>query len=325
MQTLIFPANPVLVVTSIYLTLALAASVVCQLISVDAFSPSLLIFSAVLIGLLGVPHGGLDHRCGRRWLKPVLGKRWTHLFFISYLAVAALVTIAWFTFPRVTVLGFLVLSAWHFGREENVTRPTLRTIAAGGLIIWAIAVFRTSEMVTVLSATIGENSTEQAEQIVQAARLASLLALPAGLFWASTSAAKANGVAEKLIGLLIPVVTVVLAAVTPIVVSFTVYFCFWHSLLGLRRLKTTHQLGTSELMIAVAPISAVAVSMIVGVHGIADAGLSLEVFRQSVVLRMLFVGLASIAVPHILLHECGPWLAVKTARPVHDLDRKVLA
>ena len=73
--------------------------------------------AALLVGgaLIGVPHGNSDFIVAHRALKPTFGRGWLPTFLIGYLALVALVVLAWMVAPLATLLAFIVLSGLHFG------------------------------------------------------------------------------------------------------------------------------------------------------------------------------------------------------------------
>jgi len=107
---------------------------------------------------------------------------------------------------------------------------------------------------------------------------------------------------------LVRLATILAACFTPILVSFTAYFCIWHSLLGLRRLRREESLRLGPFLACVAPMSMLAVVSVVGTTWWLG-GLSLQTLGIHSGLRMTFIGLAAIAVPHILLHEGEAWIS----------------
>ena len=74
------------------------------------------ILAACLISLVGLPHGALDpviaHRCGL--FKNIAGAM---SFFILYLGIAFAIIIFWILLPETALIGFLIVSAFHFGRD----------------------------------------------------------------------------------------------------------------------------------------------------------------------------------------------------------------
>lgn len=67
---------------------------------------------------LGVPHGALDGEVARDVLRPRFGRAWFPVFALPYLALFALVLVAWHLAPLWALAGFLAASVWHFGAED---------------------------------------------------------------------------------------------------------------------------------------------------------------------------------------------------------------
>ena len=78
----------------------------------------------IVIVLLGLPHGALDP-----WIAENIGiqntRRQVLLLTISYLAIAVLVVCVWYWLPVLSLLIFLVISAWHFSGDwkNNIQQP----------------------------------------------------------------------------------------------------------------------------------------------------------------------------------------------------------
>lgn len=77
-----------------------------------------LIYFIGMIALTGIPHGALDHivasandvKSGRRFH---FGK-----FLVKYLVAVILYAVCWIYFPSISLLFFLLISAWHFGETD---------------------------------------------------------------------------------------------------------------------------------------------------------------------------------------------------------------
>jgi Brp/Blh family beta-carotene 15,15'-monooxygenase len=275
---------------------------------------SVLVYSAAfLVAILGVPHGGLDHWTGHRLLASRFRNSWWLMFFPGYLAVGLAVAVSWFAFPVATVIGFFLLSAWHFGREEqhrvkqvsggHWTAHLLThvlAIALGGLVIWVPALVRPSEMQSLLTLIIPTSDGDQAAQIVWITRSLAMVLFPIAYV---TCLYRLMGQRQD-VNDWVPVATAGLAAYTPILVSFTAYFCLWHSILGLTRLRSQEGLSSRQFIAATAPLSVMAVLGVVAIGWLFRQSLgasSIDAIPAS--LQTLFIGLSAIAVPHLLLHE----------------------
>ncbi len=69
--------------------------------------------AAFLIALVGIPHGAIDH------VLFVKNTKASPLFFYGfYLALIILIVFIWLLFPKVGLVLFLILSAYHFGQSQ---------------------------------------------------------------------------------------------------------------------------------------------------------------------------------------------------------------
>lgn len=276
---------------------------------------SMVLGAAVAIAVLGVPHGGLDHWTGRRLLKDRFGDRWWAVFFPTYLFVGLAFALGWFAIPTVSVLIFFLVSAWHFGREEQQadshkakSSPTGQAFqhviatAVGGLIIWVPAVVRPDEMQSLLRLIVPTDTAETSVRIVAVTQLLSTFLIPVAFAIVIIRLIKSPADCYRWV----PLATIAVAILTPILISFSIYFCAWHSWQGLQRLRRDESLPIGEFLRCVAPLSVAAISG-VAVAGWWMQGGAAESFfagQSSSSLRTVFIGLSAIAVPHLFLHEC---------------------
>ena len=111
---------------------------------------------------------------------------------------------------------------------------------------------------------------------------------------------------------------VVLLAVASPLVSFPIYFCGWHSMRGLARLR--RELGESwpELARSLAPLTVGAIALI----GLAAWLVLGGAGWNGTLIRATFVGLSAVAVPHLLLHGVAPLCAASARRRTQSLHSK---
>jgi len=81
-------------------------------------SNSLLVISLLLILSIGISHGSLDHIKGRKLLK-ILGFKSSAIFYIGYIIVGSITIIIWLLFPKFLLYLFLIVAAFHFGKEDS--------------------------------------------------------------------------------------------------------------------------------------------------------------------------------------------------------------
>lgn len=97
----------------------LACMAVLALPSAGLAPLTLLIVLGVLSALAGIPHGALDLPVARRMLTPRLGRTWLIWFVGLYTLVATLVISLWLAAPGESLAAFLLLAAAHFGISDT--------------------------------------------------------------------------------------------------------------------------------------------------------------------------------------------------------------
>ena len=110
--------------------------------------------AVTLIIVLGVPHGALDVEIGRTLFRRRLGWAWFPAFALPYLALVALVLVAWRFAPEPTLAAFLFASVWHFGSEDT-GGGGLPAIACGGIPVALPVLLHPTATAQVLSAISG--------------------------------------------------------------------------------------------------------------------------------------------------------------------------
>ncbi len=259
-------------------------------LALGRLSPQLeLIVVAVLILVLGVPHGALD----TIFAKELYGIRtlsgWLQ-FSLLYLLLAALVVGLWLWQPGLFLLGFLAISAAHFSGDPLQGVPWPARLFYGGSVILLPTIGHAQEIGRLFGLLVGDAT---ATPLVPWLRL---LAWPwlVGLalaslwqtrhdFWTALEMAAAG----------------ILAIVAPPLVSFVVFFCGMHSARHI--LRTMNFSGRSSWRY----VAGAALLPMAGV--LAGSALAWVFLRDTAldarVVQVVFVGLAALTVPHMVLIE----------------------
>jgi len=248
---------------------------------------------AVAIAIVGVPHGGLDHWTGKAMLSDRFGAMWPLVFFPLYLAVAGFVVAGWVIAPWLTLVLFLLMSAWHFGTEDDV-RLDLDAIALGGLVIWVPSLFRSNEMTSLLNQIVPMESSRVTTLIMPTIHLVAIFSLIYLVFRVLSP--------WDAYRLHVPVhhfVFLPLFIFTPILLSFGIYFCGWHSIRGLSRLARQQNQALTSFFVSLVPMSLGALALV----AVGGWWLSSQMSLDGKMVQTLFVGLSAIAVPHLILHH----------------------
>jgi len=245
---------------------------------------------AVLLGLvvvLGFPHGALDP-----WIAEssglIQGRLQTVLFNAIYLAIAAAVVTAWWLAPGLTLLGFLVISAWHFSADWSDDLPMWARLPGGALLLLMPIGFH-PDVVADLFAMLSD---EAGVAVAHGLALPPALLIVAMLTLAGLAAIKQRTWASvELLTLL------ALAWVAPPLVYFAVYFCLQHSprhLLGhFREAGAANTQRLIKMTVLYTLGSALVLLPLIWLWS--------DVPLESLLMRLIFIGLAALTVPHMIL------------------------
>lgn len=280
---------------------------------------SILLLLTCGIALVGLPHGGLDHHVGTSLFSGFLPDNNVLSrvgFYVAYLSVAAIVLIGWYLSPLVTIVLFFTLSAWHFGLEEEERIDHLKWIdhlgvtARGGMVIWCTCLFQPQQVASLLE-TITPPQESYAHSITWAVGIAApvfAVFLMADLYRCYRHLAVTSFVLH--------VVRVggfaLMFAMCPVLLSFAVYFCLWHSIRGLIHLRQDFPGDGLQLIRSLLPMSLLSIVLFAGGVFFYQSQLSLS----DAVIRTLFIGLSAVAVPHLALHIVADSLRSPSAKLV---------
>ncbi len=258
---------------------------------------------ALGVAVVGVPHGALDPVAGRDVFKPWFGAYWLMSFFTAYLLLASFIVIGWYFLPTLTCLTFFLLSAWHFGLEEDYATLTshgwldqVLAVARGSLPVVGVAWFWPTHMSEILQQVMPRGEIFYAQQVVDASRTAGFVLLPL-LLCDFAFACKDDVNRFVRVGCRV-VSQILLVSCSPPLISFGVYFCCWHSVRGLKELFTHANVPLSKFVALLSPLSFATLILALGAFMVWTRTDSVT----SSLIRTLFVGLSAIAIPHLALH-----------------------
>lgn len=244
-----------------------------------------IVLLAAGVALFGLPHGALDPWIARRSDLPL--PAWA--FGLTYLAMALAVIALWWWQPALTLALFLLISAWHFSGDWQPDLPLWARLAVG-LSLLALPIWSHPQTVQFLFGLLsGPGGERLAEQLAAPAVLAVPAMASAGLWLLVTGRRRA---AAELLALLL------LGWLTTPLLYFIVYFCLLHSprhLLTERWMTPPHLRGkmmTSGLLNTGLTI-VLAVPFALWLSQTGDI--------EQTLLRVVFIGLAALTVPHMAL------------------------
>lgn len=271
----------------IFSALALAATVFSVLLAPMAPQHEWLLVSGLIV-LLGVPHGALDPLFAQTLLKVNSRAAWFG-FVALYLLLAALVVVLWWHSPLVFLMAFLAVSILHFSGDLVAGATFSERLVYGGAVIVLPALGHAAELTRLFSQLVGPSA---AVPVVAALQLIAGPWLLALLLLVLNSVRR-----DGLLALEIMAVGLLTLTATPLL-GFAIYFCAMHSPRHI--LRTQHYAGVAPrrmALVAVLPLLAVLVLSVLGWYLLPPSS------TDERMLKLLFVALAALTLPHMVLVE----------------------
>ena len=248
----------------------------------------LALLSPVIL-LLGVPHGALDIVFVRQLTRIQSAAGWS-LFTIAYLVAAASVVVLWWFAPSFFLATFLLISALHFSGDPEGQTPALFRLLYGGAVIFCPITLHAAEVSQLFSFLAGGPAAE---------------ALVAALHWVAWPWVAAIGFAAIAGAKQDPARSIELVSITallsfaPPLIGFTIFFCGMHSARHVLRTRDYSSAGTLRQLLPIAGWP-----MLFTVTGVASIwwlsdGKPLDMRLA----QLLFVGVAALTVPHMIVVE----------------------
>jgi len=270
---------------SVVTWLALLALPLLPHISIEV---QLMVLSPIIL-FMGVPHGALDIVFARQFVGVRSITDWA-LFSLSYVAAAALVVGFWWAAPGFFLAAFLLISVFHFSGDPEGVTPALFRLLYGGSVILCPLVLHQSEVLNVFAYLAG---------VPNAQIIVALLHWAAWPWTIAIGVVAITGVRRHPIRNIELASVAALLILAPPLLGFTIYFCGMHSARHVLRTRDYSHEGNlrSLLRIAFWP-------MLITLAGVAIVWwISYDSPLNMRLAQLLFVGLAALTVPHMLVIE----------------------
>ena len=260
-----------------------------------------------LILIIGVSHGAYDHIKGRSLLK-IYNINNIFIFYLSYILVGLIVIFTWFVIPSISLLIFLIFASFHFGKEDSQFVLMNRSIAysiffvfKGLLIVTAPLYFNFVETINIFKLLLIENENfyKYLDWIESKDILITIISLS---FLVNILLTIVNFKISNLTLLLDFASILILNYFLSPLVAFTVYFCFLHSIRHIIAIvnevnNINFYDGLKEFIKKASTLAIVTVILF-----ILALTISYNYFEiNDAILKIIFIGLASLTFPHILL------------------------
>ncbi len=244
------------------------------------------ILSVCAVVLFGMPHGALDVAlASRSWPENGLQRRIK--FIAEYIAVAAFVVLFWSFFPGESLCAFLALSALHFSEDWENELSSPSRLAVGASLLCFPALFHQQGVRAIFDCLVPSGD---AAALAAGLHTGALSLLPA------VAAAFAYHLRDHLLAVLEAAVVLALAIILTPLTFFLIYFCGLHSVRHLLHVRQRLRARPASLFSLAAPYALAA-----GLGIFATATVSFSIPFEEALLGSLFIGLAALTVPHMLL------------------------
>ncbi len=283
----------------------------CNIFSVIVFKFSNLNISTMicllLILIIGVSHGALDHLKGKKLLS-ILNIKKFYIFYLIYTLVSLSVILIWTIVPAITLIIFLAVASFHFGKEDtqflinkNTKLTPILYFFRGLLVIILPLYFNFDETVSIFKMLLIEN--EQFYSSLNFIEKYKIIEIAISLSALSSVILFLIEFNFNKFAIFLDFFSIIILNyyLSPLI-AFTIYFCFLHSIrhtvsLALEMDNTNLNNGFRLFVKKAFPLTVLtAIFCLVGLYFLNN------VYElNSAILKIIFIGLASLTFPHILL------------------------
>lgn len=197
---------------------------------------TILLISVVLI--LGIPHGAVDHLIFLHVSVKTFGRTTAMRFFSMYLIVVLAYALLWAFFPLLSLLSFMLISAYHFGQSnyeyaELESQPIWRNLLYllwGSFVLLVPIVWHYDQAAPIINGILNREfidvATVMGLRLLLAGSLFSL-SIFAAVTLLITDSISMQDFFREVFSL---IVLTALFIFTPLLVGFACYFGLWHSM-----------------------------------------------------------------------------------------------
>ena len=249
---------------------------------------------------IGISHGALDHLKGYKLLEKYKITN-NVIFYLGYLFIASTFIFLWLVVPSFTLLLFLIVAIYHFGKEDviNVEKPNFfKFLLLGSPIILAPLSFHFEETLNIFKILYIENQNFinilnffEEKNIF---KILLIIFLIIGWYFSGY---------ENVTSFLLEKGGIVILNFTchPLI-AFTIYFCFLHSIR--HSFKLANELNEIDFKKGFREFlnKALSLTLVTAILFIVSLiFLTNYYILNEAILKVIFIGLASLTFPHILL------------------------
>ena len=265
------------------------------------------ILCLLLILIIGVSHGSLDHIKGKKLLK-LFNIKSNYIFYITYILISISVVATWMLLPSITLILFLIIASYHFGKEDTQFLINDRSYFTqilyffkGFLIILAPLYFHFQETIAIFKLLLIDSEAFYSSlNFIEKNNVVQI-----GIFCSTLSSIflfLKNFEIKKFVVFLDYFSILILNYYLSPLIAFTAYFCFLHSIR--HSISLAIELDPNSIVngFKLFVNKALPLTILTAIFSFIALYLLNNSFNlDSAILKIIFIGLASLTFPHILL------------------------
>ena len=261
----------------------------------------------LLILSIGISHGSLDNIKGEKLLK-ILKINSNYIFYLLYSLITFTVIVLWIIFPAICLIIFLIVASYHFGKEDtqfliitNSYSNQILFFIKGSLIILAPIYFHFNETINIFKVLLVNN--EYFYYLLDFVETNNILLFGIILSTLAHIILFVKNFEIKKFAVFFDYFSILILNFyfSPLL-AFTVYFCFLHSVR--HSITLILELDNHDLVLGFKKFSKKALPLTILTAIVSLIGLYFlnnTYNLDSSILKIIFIGLASLTFPHILL------------------------
>ena len=261
----------------------------------------------ILILIIGVSHGSLDHEKGRKLFK-IFNINSISIFYISYISISILIIAIWIFMPSISLIVFLFVASYHFGKEDTQFLINKLSIFnqllfffKGLLIILAPIFFNFDDTVSIFKLILVDNENFYLTlDCIESKKILPILIILSTISSIYLFLKEFN---LKKFSIFLDYFSILILNyyLSPLL-AFTLYFCFLHSVR--HSMSLIYEIDGQDFTNGIKIFIKKAIPLTILTSIFCLIGLYLlnnNYDLNSSILKIIFIGLASLTFPHILL------------------------
>ncbi len=283
----------------------------CNIFSLITFVNNNLTISPLICFLLilsiGVSHGSLDNMKGKKLFEMFKINNF-FIFYLSYVSLAILIIFFWVIFPSISLTLFLIVASYHFGKEDTSFLinnesfyDSLLFFLKGSLIVLAPMYFHFDETINIFKFLLIEN--EAFYNFLDFLETGKILLYGIILSTLSNILLFVKNFELKKFTIFLDYFSIIIINYyfSPLI-AFTFYFCFLHSIR--HGISLIFELNREDLSLGIKIFlkKALPLTILTAIFCLISLYFLNNTYSfDSSILKIIFIGLASLTFPHILL------------------------